>query len=99
MEKFIQAKLRIIALGEHLRKLRELFSLLEVKAQLYKVFETEGCTLNDILWTVYTIQICKYKVVGHRCNRAGPYGTGSRDRPLPHILCCSSSLRYLDNSM
>ena len=28
-------------------------------------FETEGCTLNDVLLAVYTIQICRYKVVGH----------------------------------
>ena len=27
--------------------------------------ETEGCTLNHILLTVCTIQMYKYKVVGH----------------------------------
>ena len=64
MENFIWAKLRIIT-QQHLRKLWELFRPLEVKAQLYKFFEKEGCTLNDVLLTVYTIQICKYKVVGH----------------------------------
>ena len=29
------------------------------------VFETEGYTLNDVLLTVYKIQICKYEDVGH----------------------------------
>ena len=28
-------------------------------------FETHRYTSNDILLTVYTIQICKYKVVSH----------------------------------
>ena len=31
--------------------------LLEVKAQLCKFFQTEGCILNDELLTVYIIQI------------------------------------------
>ena len=57
MENFIQAKLRIITLEEHLEKPQELFSPLEVEARLYKFFETEGCILNDILLTVYKIQI------------------------------------------
>ena len=30
---------------------------LEVKVQSYKFFETEGCTLNNVLLTVYTPQI------------------------------------------
>ena len=65
MENFIQAKLRIITREQPLRKLQELFRPLQVKTQLYKFFETEGCTSNDVLFTVYTIQIFKYKVVCH----------------------------------
>ena len=42
---------------EHLRKCWELFHPLEVKARLHKFLETEGCTSNDGLLTVYTIQI------------------------------------------
>ena len=56
MEDFIWAKLRIITRDQHLRKLQELLCPLEVKAQVM-FFETEGCTLNDVLVTVYTIQI------------------------------------------
>ena len=63
MENFIQAKLRIITWEQPLRKLQELFWPLEVKAQLQKFFDTGACTLNDVLLT-YTIQICKYKVMG-----------------------------------
>ena len=37
MENFIQAKMRIITQEQLLRKLRELFNLLEVKAQIYKL--------------------------------------------------------------
>ena len=36
---------------------------LEVKTQLHKFFETEDCTLESL--TFYTIQICKYKVMGY----------------------------------
>ena len=57
MENFILAKLRIITGEEHLRKLQKLLSQLEVKAQLCKFFETEGCTLNSILLIIYTIHI------------------------------------------
>lgn len=39
------------------RKLRKLFCLLEVKAQLYKFLRQEGCTLNDMLLIVYIFQI------------------------------------------
>ena len=98
MENFIQAKLRIITLEEHLRKPQELFSPLEVKAWLYKFFETEGCMLNDILLTVYKIQICNTKwwiIIVREQDTMGP----SWNRLLPHILCCSSSLTYLDNSI
>ena len=35
-------------------------------------------------------------VVGTKCNLAGPYGT-FQGRPFPHILCFSSTLKYLDN--
>ena len=66
MENFIRAKLKIITREQHLRNLQDLFHPLEIKAQLYKFFETEGCTLKDVLLRVYTIQICKYKVVGNR---------------------------------
>ena len=38
--------------------------LLEVKAKLYKIFETERCTLSDVLLIVYSIHICKYYLVG-----------------------------------
>ena len=41
--------MRIITWEEHLKKLRELFHPLEVKAQLHKFFETEGCTSNDVI--------------------------------------------------
>ena len=57
MENFIRAKFEVITQEEHLRKPWELFRQLEVKAQLYKFFETEGCTSNDVLLTVYIIQI------------------------------------------
>ena len=39
--------------------------LRELKAQLYKFFETDNCTLKDVFLTVYMIQIYKYKVVGY----------------------------------
>ena len=65
MENFIGAKLRIITQEQHLRRLGELVHQLEVKGQLYEFLETEGCTSNDILLTLHTIQIYKYKVVGH----------------------------------
>ena len=35
----------------------ELFYLLEVKAELYKLFDTEVYTLNGILLTIYILQI------------------------------------------
>ena len=57
MENFIEAKKRIITWDQQLKKLQELFHPLEVNAQLYKFFETEDCVLNDVLLTVYTIQI------------------------------------------
>ena len=63
MENFIQAKLRIIIQEKHLRKLWELFLLLEVKAELYKFFETEGCTLNDSLHNPdLSIIVAPYKI-------------------------------------
>ena len=86
MENFIQAKLRLITLQEHLRKLQELFSPLEVKAWLYKFFETESYMLNDVLLTVYKIQICKYKVVGHHCKGAGYYGALLEQTPSLYPL-------------
>ena len=52
MEIFIQAKLRIITQELQIRKLWELFHPLEVKAQLYNFFETESCTLNDVLLAI-----------------------------------------------
>ena len=57
IENFIQTKLRIITQEKHLGKLQELFHILEVKAQLHKLCETEGYILNDVLLTVYTIQL------------------------------------------
>ena len=54
MENFIQAKFEQ---EEHLRKLWKMFCTLEVKAQLYKFSETEGCTSNDVFLAVYIIQI------------------------------------------
>ena len=42
MESFILAKLRIINWEQPLRKLWELFHLLEVKAQLYKVLRQKA---------------------------------------------------------
>lgn len=35
----------------------ELFYLLEVKAEFYKLFETEIYTLNGLLLTIYILQI------------------------------------------
>ena len=49
--------LRIITQEEDLRKLWELLLPLEVKVQLHKFFETDGCTSNDILLIIYIIQI------------------------------------------
>ena len=57
MEILSKPNLKIITLEEHIRKLWELSHPLEVKAQLCKFFETEDCTLNDVLLTVYTIQM------------------------------------------
>lgn len=69
MEIFTWAILRILIQEEPLRKVWELFHPLEVKAQLSEFLETEGGTLDDMWLTVYTAQICKYKVMGH----CGPY--------------------------
>ena len=69
MEIFTWAKLRILSQEEPLRKPWELFHPLEVEAQLYEFLETEGCAFDDIWLAVYTVQICKYKVMGH----CGPY--------------------------
>ena len=55
MENFIQGKFENYNSGRAPQK--TLHSPLEVKAQLCKFFETEGCTLNDVLLTVYTTQI------------------------------------------
>ena len=49
IENFIQAKYRIIPQEQHLRNFWELLRPLQVKAQLYKFFEVEGCTLNDVI--------------------------------------------------
>lgn len=57
METLLKPNFRIKTQEQQTRKLQELFLLLEVKAQLYKLFETQGCTLNDVLLTVYIIQI------------------------------------------
>ena len=65
MEIFIWAKLGILTQEQHLRKFWELIHPLEVKAQLCKFFETECSMLNAVLLKVYTIQICRYKVVDH----------------------------------
>ena len=42
---------------KRLRKPQELSHLLAVQAELCQFFETKGWTSNDILLTVYTIQI------------------------------------------
>ena len=55
MENFIWAKFEDYNLGGASQKALELFHPLEVKAQLYKFFETEGYALNDALLTVYII--------------------------------------------
>ena len=57
MENFFKTNLRIKTQEQQTRKLQELGLLLEVKAQLYKLFETRGCTFNDVLLTVYIIQM------------------------------------------
>ena len=44
-----------------LRKLWELFCLLEVKTHLCKFFETEGHKQYGLVLTVYTMHICKIK--------------------------------------
>ena len=61
MENFIRDSLRIITLEIVFQK--ALRTVLPVKGQstVIYVFETKGYTSNDIL-TVYTIQICMYKV-------------------------------------
>ena len=46
---FVQAKYRIIPQEQPLRNFWELSHPLQVKAQLYKCFEIEGCTLNDVI--------------------------------------------------
>ena len=55
--KLSEPNLRTITQEEQLRKFWELLCPLEVKEQFCKFFETEGCTPNDILLTVYMIQI------------------------------------------
>ena len=54
--------MRIITQEEHLRKLRELFRPLEVKAQLYKFFEAQGCTTNDVLVTDLSVIVAPHKI-------------------------------------
>lgn len=57
MENLVQATLADYNPGKHLRKFWEPFCPLEVKAESSEFFETEGCTLKDILLKVYTIGI------------------------------------------
>ena len=57
LENFIWAKFEHYNWAEHLKNLWELLYQLEMKAQLYKFFETNGCTSNDVFLTVYIIQI------------------------------------------
>ena len=59
MEIFIQAKLKFITWEHLLRKLQELFCLLQVKAQLYW-----GGTSNDMLLATQSRSTCKKPVVG-----------------------------------
>lgn len=59
IENFIQAKYRIIPQEQPSENFWELSHPLQViKAQLYKFFEIEGCTLMMLLLTVYPVQIC-----------------------------------------
>lgn len=48
-ENFVKAKLRIITQGESLRKLWELFHLLEVKCTVRYIFKTKDHASNDML--------------------------------------------------
>ena len=57
MENSIQGNLRIITQEEHLRKLQEMFHSLEIKAQLNKLLEIEGCTLNYGLYSLYNPEL------------------------------------------
>lgn len=64
MENFIRAKLRVLTQEQPLKNLWELFCPSEVKAQRYRFFWDRGLYVK---WCrVGMIQICKYKVVGHR---------------------------------
>ena len=50
-----EPNLKIKTQEKHLRKFWELFYPLEVKAQLPKFLETEGCAFSDALLTVYPV--------------------------------------------
>ena len=59
MENFIQAKFEDYNPGKTTQK--ALRTVPPIRSQgtviLYKFFETEDCTLNDVLLTIYTMQI------------------------------------------
>ena len=57
MENFIQANFEDYNSERASQKALRTIVSLEVKAQLYKFLETEGCTSNDMLLAVYMIQI------------------------------------------
>ena len=56
-------------------------------------------TLRKIVYRAIT-QLNSFITAGY-CKWAGPHGSsqGSGSRYFPHILCFSSSLKYLDNSI
>lgn len=85
MEIFIQAKFEDYNSGGASQKARELSHPLEEGTVMW-VFETEDCTLNDVLLTVYRQSRCKWY--------CGPYKNQGRRTSLRSCLlilwkCCS----------
>ena len=76
-----EPNVRIITWKERLRKLWGLFHPSEVKTQ-FKFFETEGCTLNDILLTGLHHPDLSAILVGH----VTPYKTKKECRVLRNCL-------------
>ena len=57
MENFIQARFEGNNSGRASQKALRTVVPMRSQGTVLKVFETEGCTLNDVLLTVYTVQI------------------------------------------
>jgi len=65
MKDFIRVTFEDYNLGKASQNAEELFCPLEIQAVIEVFLEMEGWALTYVLLTVYMIQICEYKVVGH----------------------------------